>query len=107
MRKSKRINVMTAATVGGVPVLIFSRFLSFRVKETEIRLPKPIPAGLSITAPGEFPVVFNPPLPEDAPTDIKDAVMLGYNILMDIQKYAAKYVGNKLNCKNCHFEAGR
>ena len=33
--------------------------------------------------------------------------MLGYNILMDTQKYAPQFVGNKMNCRNCHFEAGR
>ena len=33
--------------------------------------------------------------------------MFGYHILMDTRKYAPQYVGNKLACKNCHFEAGR
>jgi thiosulfate dehydrogenase len=49
-------------------------------------------------------VVFNLPLPQDAPTSIKDAVMLGYNIMTDTRKYAAGYVGNKLDCDNCHFK---
>jgi len=52
-------------------------------------------------------VVFNPPRPEDAPEKIREAVMLGYNILMDTQKYAGEYVGNDLNCRSCHFNAGR
>jgi thiosulfate dehydrogenase len=51
-------------------------------------------------------LTFNPPKPENAPEKMRDAVMLGYNILMDTQKYASKYVGNKLNCRNCHFKAG-
>ncbi|MEJ2719067.1 MAG: cytochrome C [Deltaproteobacteria bacterium] len=33
--------------------------------------------------------------------------MLGYRIMIDTQKYAAQYVGNKLNCTNCHFDGGR
>jgi thiosulfate dehydrogenase len=99
--------ILTFAIVGGVLVLIFSQFLSFGVKGTEISSATLRPAASIVAAPGECPVTFNPPLPEDAPADIKDAIMLGYNILMDTQKYAAKYVGNKLNCKNCHFEAGR
>ncbi len=52
-------------------------------------------------------VVFNPPRPEDAPKDIRDAVMLGYHILMETQKYAPDYVGNDLQCRSCHFNAGR
>ena len=52
-------------------------------------------------------VVFDPPRPEDAPEDIREGVMLGYHILMDTQTYAKQYVGNKLNCRNCHFNAGR
>ncbi len=52
-------------------------------------------------------VVFNPPRPEDAPQDIREGVMLGYHILMDTQTYAKEYVGNQLNCRNCHFNAGR
>jgi thiosulfate dehydrogenase len=56
---------------------------------------------------GPAEVVFNPPAPEAAPASIRNAVMLGYNILMNTQKYAPQYVGNKLNCRNCHFEAGR
>lgn len=52
-------------------------------------------------------VVFAPPAPQDAPEDIREAVMLGYNILMDTRKYVGDHVGNKLECRNCHFEAGR
>ena len=52
-------------------------------------------------------VVFAPPLPQDAPEDIREGVMLGYHILMDTQTYAKEYVGNQLNCRNCHFNAGR
>ncbi len=101
------ILVLSFAIVGGVLVMIFSRFLSFGVKGTEKISPTQAPAALSIAAPGECPVIFKPPLPKDAPADIRDAVVLGYNILTDTQTYGAKYVGNKLNCKNCHFEAGR
>ena len=34
-------------------------------------------------------------------------VSYGRDIFLDTQRYAAKYVGNKLNCQNCHLEAGR
>ncbi|MCB2187705.1 MAG: c-type cytochrome [Deltaproteobacteria bacterium] len=72
------------------------------------------PANRSLMAgqgPGETlqasPIVFAPPRPEDAPADIREGVMLGYHILMDTQTYAKEYVGNTLNCRNCHFNAGR
>ncbi|MEW5804813.1 MAG: c-type cytochrome [bacterium] len=51
-------------------------------------------------------VTYNPPSPQDAPDDIKDAVMLGYNIITDTQSHASQYAGNKLNCTNCHFDGG-
>lgn len=53
-------------------------------------------------------VDFSPPSDEDMPTgDFGDAVRLGKQIFTDTQTYAPKYVGNKLNCVNCHLGAGR
>ncbi|WP_028580778.1 c-type cytochrome [Desulfogranum japonicum] len=51
--------------------------------------------------------VFNPPALEDAPEGIREAVLLGYKIMMDTPTYAGEYVGNELSCRNCHFDAGR
>ena len=51
-------------------------------------------------------IIYNPPLPKDAPKNIRDAVMLGYNIMDSTKKYAGEYVGNKLRCSNCHFNGG-
>jgi thiosulfate dehydrogenase len=51
-------------------------------------------------------VAFRPPHPEDAPADLRDAVMLGYNIMLDTPRYAAAYTGNQLTCSNCHFQGG-
>lgn len=44
--------------------------------------------------------------PEEAPQEIKESVMKGYYLMMDTQKYAAEYAGDKLNCANCHFQGG-
>ncbi len=49
---------------------------------------------------------YNPPKPEDAPANIRDAVILGRNILSDTQKYVGNYVDNDVKCANCHFKAG-
>ena len=44
--------------------------------------------------------------PELAPEEIKDQVMLGYNIIINTKKFAGDYTGNDLSCNNCHFCAG-
>ncbi|MBT4838530.1 MAG: hypothetical protein HON94_14410 [Methylococcales bacterium] len=38
--------------------------------------------------------------------DYYSNVLFGYNIVNNTQKYAARYVGNKLNCKHCHLQSG-
>ncbi len=52
--------------------------------------------------------VFQPPDPDAMPEgDFGDAVRLGHAIFTDTQTYARQYVGNGLNCVNCHLDAGR
>jgi len=91
--------ILLSAVVGGALSLIFSKIIHFSPAE----IPKP-PASVTEKT---YSVSFNPPQPQEAPPDIRDAVMLGYNILMDTKKYAPQYVGSKMSCRNCHFEAGR
>jgi cytochrome c len=49
---------------------------------------------------------YDPPKPEDAPKEIKDVILLGHAILTETKKNLPDYVGNDLNCHNCHFEGG-
>ncbi len=52
--------------------------------------------------------VFTPPNEEEIPNDeFGTAVFSGMNIFVNTQKYADKYVGNGLNCVNCHLDRGR
>jgi cytochrome c len=51
-------------------------------------------------------LAYNPPKPEEAPENIRQAVMRGHAILTNTKKELPDYVGNELNCHNCHFEAG-
>lgn len=52
--------------------------------------------------------VFTPPDYDAIPEGpFGDAVRLGHNIFVDTQTYAKGYVGNGLNCVNCHLDAGR
>lgn len=55
--------------------------------------------------PGEY---FVPPDLVDIPSSkYGEMVMLGRNIFVDTQHYAKRYVGNGLNCSNCHLQEGR
>jgi thiosulfate dehydrogenase len=95
--------VITAvfALVGAGVSLILSRFIDFsNTKSIETIAQK---KGLAQQTGGVF---YNPPLPQEAPSEIREAVMLGYNIMMNTPKYAASNVGNKLSCTNCHFNGG-
>jgi thiosulfate dehydrogenase len=44
--------------------------------------------------------------PTQAPDDLKELVVLGYNIVVRTQEFAPGYAGNRLCCTNCHFAAG-
>lgn len=53
-------------------------------------------------------VPFTPPPASAIPAGaFGDAIRLGRNIFSDTQTYAKKFVGNGLNCVNCHLDAGR
>jgi Cytochrome c len=65
----------------------------------------PTPSG---SAPHPTRVSFTPPDPDSIPAGpFGDSVRLGRNIFVDTQTYAKRYVGNGLNCVNCHLDAGR
>lgn len=51
---------------------------------------------------------FVPPDESDIPdNEFGESVRLGKHIFENTQQYAARYVGNKLNCANCHLDNGR
>lgn len=55
--------------------------------------------------PGEY---FVPPEIGDIPdSKYGEMVTLGRNIFVNTQTYARRYVGNGLNCANCHLQEGR
>ncbi|MBW8371889.1 MAG: c-type cytochrome [Thiobacillus sp.] len=60
------------------------------------------------TGPKTIRVDFSPPDVGDLPSgEFGEAVRLGRNIFNDTQTYARAYVGNGLNCVNCHLDEGR
>jgi thiosulfate dehydrogenase len=51
---------------------------------------------------------FLPPDPDSIPAgQLGEVIRLGRNVFIDTQTYAREYVGNGLNCVNCHLDAGR
>jgi thiosulfate dehydrogenase len=52
-------------------------------------------------------MLFAPPSPDAIPGDQRgEQIRLGYKIVVDTQDYGRPYVGNRLNCTNCHLDAG-
>ena len=71
---------------------------------TELKREKAI-RQIPAISPGEY---FVPPEVGDIPTSkYGEMVKLGRNIFVDTQHYAKRYVGNGLNCSNCHLQEGR
>jgi cytochrome c len=51
--------------------------------------------------------VFSPPSLETIPPGRRgEQIRMGYEIVVQRQQYAKRYVGNKLSCTNCHLDAG-
>ncbi|MCS6897379.1 MAG: c-type cytochrome [Nitrospira sp.] len=51
--------------------------------------------------------LFLPPSPDTIPGDLRgEDIRMGYLMVVDTQQYGKRYVGNALNCTNCHLDAG-
>ena len=71
---------------------------SARVKSEEFR-------GAAQT--GNAAIEFAAPSPETIPgSQLGEQIRLGYDIVINTQEYARGYVGNRLNCTNCHLDGG-
>ena len=66
------------------------------------------PEESRVTEPtGSVAIEFSPPSPETIPgSQLGEQIRLGYKIVVDTQQYAKPYVGNRLNCTNCHLDGG-
>ena len=82
----------------GVVILSSCSSESARVKTEE-------PRGAGQT--GSAVIEFAPPSPETIPeSQLGEQIRLGYEIVVNTQEYARAYVGNRLNCTNCHLDGG-
>ena len=69
---------------------------------------EPASDPFAATAPGTVAQTFAPPPESSIPNDdFGKVVRLGENIFQDPQHYASEFVGNTLNCSNCHIDRGR
>ena len=56
---------------------------------------------------GAVDALFSPPSPDTIPGNVRgEQIRLGYKMVVDTQAYGKRYVGNALNCTNCHLDAG-
>jgi len=102
------VTTVAIAIIGAGLSVFFSRFINLTGAGGDTAamsapnvLPQPAPLQESTAA-----LAYSPPSLQDAPPSIKEAVLLGYNLLMETAKYAPQNVGNKLSCTNCHFKGG-
>lgn len=89
---TKALLVITAiSTVAAVPVIAAE-------KHYQVELPA-APKG---------PATFTPPDEKDIPNNqFGEAVRYGQSLFVNTQQLRGKYVGNEMNCVNCHIDRGR
>lgn len=89
------------AVVAACVAALLSNLVSFR------DAPGPAPAAASRAGVLDAPVVYGPPRPEDAPGQLREAVVYGHALLTRTRQLVPDHVGNDLACTNCHFDGGR
>ena len=102
------ITTVAMVILGAGLSVFFSRFMNLGPTGTDTApMSGPnLPPQAAPTQESGAAITYSPPSPQDAPAAIREAVLLGYNLLLETGKYATPYVGNKLSCGNCHFKAG-
>jgi thiosulfate dehydrogenase len=93
--------VLSVAIVGGALAALMANITDLKASAATTTAPTTNAGSLGGA------VIYNPPKPEDASKESRDAVMLGYDILTRTAQIVPAHVGNKLACTNCHFEGGR
>ncbi len=84
-------------------ILAMVMLLSCSGERDRVMTEKPLGTEQTSSAPIEF----APPSPETIPgSQLGEQIRLGYEVVVNTQEYAAPYVGNRLNCTNCHLDGG-
>jgi thiosulfate dehydrogenase len=87
-------------------------FIGYKIPHEQIPLmPLPTPAPQSKPAPtkeSDIKTAFQPPSEDKIPNnEFGQIVKLGAGIFHDTQRNAKEFVGNSLQCANCHIDKGR
>jgi thiosulfate dehydrogenase len=93
--------VLSVAVIGAVLAAFMANMVDLKASAIDTSAPAANPGSPTGA------VLYNPPKPEDAPKENREAVMLGYQILTQTAQVVPANVGNKLACTNCHFDGGR
>ena len=99
-------NLLFALALCCILFVFGSWILGFFHYSTTVRQIPPAQALPKLQPQTAAEVKYAPPRPQDAPEAIREAVMLGFNIINDTAKYAPNHVGNELACATCHLEGG-
>jgi thiosulfate dehydrogenase len=84
-------------------ILAMAMLVSCSGKNARVKTEKPPEADQT----GSAAIEFAPPSPETIPgSQLGEQIRLGYLIVVNTQEYARPYVGNRLNCTNCHLDGG-
>lgn len=95
--------IITAAAVIAIPALFEGRKAA-----PQATLPPQQAANAQAPIAPQQKAGFTPPSLDAIPSgDFGDVVKLGHDIFTQTQVYAKEYVGNGLNCVNCHLDDGR
>ena len=99
-------------TQAASPVSSISEPVTSALPANQASAPAPAPAQAVSTAVSNIKTVtdaaFTPPAESTMPGgDYGKVIRLGEQVFMETGTYASPYVGNSLNCVNCHLDAGR
>ncbi len=96
--------MLLVGLAGSIGYALAGNNTSEKVEPAVAKMAKPISSKV-----GENPQpVFSPPAEDEIPkNEFGDMVRLGEKIFHDTQRNAKEFVGNSLQCSNCHLDAGR
>lgn len=98
----KRRRAFASGSVG-MPILAALAFISAGFLGRLLSVPT---VGGPSRDGSDAPLLAAAPSPYDAPLSEREAVVLGYRIVTETRRLAPDYVGNGLECRNCHFRGG-
>ena len=96
--------MLVLGLAGSIGYTLAGNNMSEKVEPAVAKMTKPISSEVAENSQS----VFSPPAEDEIPNnEFGDTVRLGEKIFHDTQRNAKEFVGNSLQCSNCHLDAGR